>query len=118
MQELGRKILHAAKLIGDKYGKSAHTILIEAGLSVKHSRVKTPWNMHQGWYKGKYPRETNEGEYLFHVVVPIIDQYPLVELSDWRQRQRNHYYSLEDSDPLWDDIQAHYDGHLGGASNN
>ncbi|KAG2033057.1 hypothetical protein BDR03DRAFT_1014711 [Suillus americanus] len=73
-QELGRKTLHAAKLIGDKYGKSAHTILIEAGLSVKHSRAKTPWNMHQGWYKGKYqyPRETDEGEYLFHVVVPIL----------------------------------------------
>ncbi|KAG1852295.1 hypothetical protein DFJ58DRAFT_728629 [Suillus subalutaceus] len=99
-QELGRKTLHAAKLIGDKYGKSARTILIEAGLSVKHSRAETPWNMHQGWYKGKYPRETDE------------------ELSDWRKRQRDHYYSLEDSDPLWDDIQAHYDGHLGGASNN
>ncbi|KAG1727839.1 hypothetical protein EDB19DRAFT_1941966 [Suillus lakei] len=99
-QELGCKTLHAAKLIGDKYGKSACTILIEAGLSVKHSRAETPWNMHQGWYKGKYPRETDE------------------ELSDWRKRQRDHYYSLEDSDPLWDDIQAHYDGHLGGASNN
>ncbi|KAG1839414.1 hypothetical protein DFJ58DRAFT_733369 [Suillus subalutaceus] len=99
-QELRRKTLHAAKLIGDKYGKSARTILIEAGLSVKHSRAETPWNMHQGWYKGKYPRETDE------------------ELSDWRKRQRDHYYSLEDSDPLWDDIQAHYDGHLGGASNN
>ncbi|KAG2076457.1 hypothetical protein BDR04DRAFT_1114047 [Suillus decipiens] len=56
--------------------------------------------MHQGWYKGKYPRETDE------------------ELSDWRKRQCDHYYSLEDSDPLWDDIQAHYDGHLGSASNN
>ncbi|KAG2030165.1 hypothetical protein BDR03DRAFT_987255 [Suillus americanus] len=99
-QELGHKTLHAAKLIGDKYGKSARTILIEAGLSVKHSRAETPWNMHQGWYKGQYPRETDE------------------ELSDWRKRQHNHYYSLEDSDPLWDDIQVHYDGHLGGASNN
>ncbi|KAG1888874.1 uncharacterized protein F5891DRAFT_987757 [Suillus fuscotomentosus] len=99
-QELGRKTLHAAKLIGDKYGKSARTILIEARLSVKHSRAETPWNMHQGWYKGKYPRETDE------------------ELSDWRKRQRDHYYNLEDSDPLWDDIQAHYDGHLGSASNN
>ncbi|KAG1877151.1 hypothetical protein C8R48DRAFT_669117 [Suillus tomentosus] len=85
-QELGRKTLHAAKLIGDKYGKFARTILIEARLSVKHSRAETPWNMHQG--------------------------------CDWRKRQRDHYYSLEDSDPLWDDIQAHYDGHLGGASNN
>ncbi|KAG1848665.1 hypothetical protein F4604DRAFT_1935240 [Suillus subluteus] len=100
VQELGRKTLHAAKIIGDKYGKSARTILIEAGLSVKHSRAETPWNMHQGWYKGKYPRETNE------------------ELGDWRKRQRDHYYSLQDSDPLWDDIQAHYDCHLGGASNN
>ncbi|KAG2134059.1 uncharacterized protein EDB93DRAFT_1254668 [Suillus bovinus] len=99
-QELRRKTLHAAKIIGDKYGKSAHTILIEAGLSVKHSRVETPWNMHQGWYKGKYPRETDE------------------ELGDWRKRQRDHYYSLQDSDPLWGDIQAHYDCHLGGASNN
>ncbi|KAG1883467.1 hypothetical protein F4604DRAFT_1920672 [Suillus subluteus] len=81
-QELGRKTLHTAKIIGDKYGKSARTILIEAGLSVKHSRAKTPWNMHQGWYKGKYPRETDE------------------ELVDWRKRQRDHYYSLQDSDPL------------------
>ncbi|KAG1728535.1 hypothetical protein EDB19DRAFT_2027946, partial [Suillus lakei] len=97
-QELGCKTLHAAKLIGDKYGKSARTILIEAGLSVKHSRAETPWNMHQGWYKGKYPQETDE------------------ELSDWRKRQHDHYYSLEDSDLLWDDIQAHYDGHLGGAT--
>ncbi|KAG1836439.1 hypothetical protein DFJ58DRAFT_734968 [Suillus subalutaceus] len=77
-QELGRKTLHAAKLIGPR----PHGICT------------------QGWYKGKYPRETDE------------------ELSDWRKRQRDHYYSLEDSDPLWDDIQAHYDGHLGGASNN
>ncbi|KAG1817904.1 hypothetical protein EV424DRAFT_1540263 [Suillus variegatus] len=99
-QELGRKTLHAAKIIGDKYGKSARTILIEAGLSVKHSRAETPWNMHQGWYKGKYPRETDE------------------ELVDWRKRQRDHYYSLQDSDPLWDDIQTHYDCHLGGANNN
>ncbi|KAG1847705.1 hypothetical protein F4604DRAFT_1687958 [Suillus subluteus] len=82
VQELGRKTLHAAKIIGDKYGKSARTILIEAGLSVKHSRAETPWNMHQGWYKGKYPQETNE------------------ELGDWRKRQRDHYYSLQDSDPL------------------
>ncbi|KAG1850328.1 hypothetical protein F4604DRAFT_1934508 [Suillus subluteus] len=83
VQELRCKTLHAAKIIGDKYGKSARTILIKARLSVKHSRAETPWNMHQGWYKGKYPRETDE-----------------------------------DSDPLWDDIQAHYDCHLGGASNN
>ncbi|KAG2119472.1 uncharacterized protein F5147DRAFT_647429 [Suillus discolor] len=100
VQELGRKTLHAAKIIGDKYGKSAHTILIEARLSVKHSRAETPWNMHQGWYKGQYPRETDE------------------ELVNWRKRQRDHYYSLEDSDPLWDDIQMYYDCHLGGASNN
>ncbi|KAG1860861.1 hypothetical protein F4604DRAFT_1930178 [Suillus subluteus] len=78
-QELGRKTLHTAKIIGDKYGKSARTILIEAGLSVKHSRAETPWNMHQGWYKGKYPRETDE------------------ELVDWRKRQHDHYYSLQDS---------------------
>ncbi|KAG1880160.1 hypothetical protein F4604DRAFT_1679260 [Suillus subluteus] len=100
VQELRCKTLHTAKIIGDKYGKSARTILIKAGLSVKHSRAETPWNMHQGWYKGKYPRETDE------------------ELGDWRKRQRDHYYSLQDSDPLWDDIQAHYDCHLGGASNN
>ncbi|KAG1850132.1 hypothetical protein F4604DRAFT_1687215 [Suillus subluteus] len=99
-QELRRKMLHTAKIIGDKYGKSARTILIEAGLSVKHSRAETPWNMHQGWYKGKYPRETDE------------------ELVDWRKRQHDHYYSLQDSDPLWDDIQTHYDCHLGGANNN
>ncbi|KAG1784800.1 uncharacterized protein HD556DRAFT_1451367 [Suillus plorans] len=99
-QELGRKTLEAAKAIGDKYGKSARTILIEAGLSVKHSRAETPWNMHQGWYKGKYPREKDE------------------QLSDWRKRQRDHYYSLPDDDPLWDDVQAYYDFHLGGANNN
>ncbi|KAG1803426.1 uncharacterized protein BJ212DRAFT_1304576 [Suillus subaureus] len=82
VQELGHKTLHTAKIIGDKYGKSAHTILIEARLSVKHSRAETPWNMHQGWYKGKYPRETDE------------------ELGDWRKRQHDHYYSLQDSDLL------------------
>ncbi|KAG0696604.1 hypothetical protein DFH29DRAFT_879272 [Suillus ampliporus] len=59
-QELGHKTLEAAKAIGEKYGKSACMILIEARLSVKHSRAETPWNMHQGWYKGKYPREKDE----------------------------------------------------------
>ncbi|KAG1816427.1 uncharacterized protein BJ212DRAFT_1480875 [Suillus subaureus] len=99
-QELRCKTLEAAKAIGAKYGKSAHTILIEAGLSVKHSRAETPWNMHQGWYKGKYPREKDE------------------QLSDWRKRQCDHYYSLPDDDPLWDDVQAYYNFHLGSANNN
>ncbi|KAG2144234.1 hypothetical protein DEU56DRAFT_754299 [Suillus clintonianus] len=99
-QELGRKTLEAAKAIGAKYGKSARTILIEAGLSVKHSRAETPWNMHQGWYKSKYPREKDE------------------QLSDWKKRQRDHYYSLPDDDPLWDDVQAYHEVHLGGANNN
>ncbi|KAG2109828.1 uncharacterized protein F5147DRAFT_652022 [Suillus discolor] len=67
-QKLGCKTLEAAKAIGDKYGKSAHTILIEAG--------------------------------------------------DWKKRQHDHYYAIQDDDPLWDDIQAHYEFYLGGANNN
>lgn len=54
-QELGRKTVAAAAAIGKEYGKSARTILIEAGLAKKAIRKESPWNQHQAWYGTAFP---------------------------------------------------------------
>lgn len=59
-QELGQKTAEEARVIGAKYGKSAHAILIEAGLSIKHSRSESDWNAHQRWFMDNHPRKDKE----------------------------------------------------------
>jgi hypothetical protein len=54
-QELGRKTVAAAEAIGKEYGKSARTILIEAGLARKAIRKESTWNQHQAWYGTAFP---------------------------------------------------------------
>jgi len=54
-QELGRKTVAAAEAIGKEYGKSARTILIEAGLARKAIRKESTWNQHQAWYGTTFP---------------------------------------------------------------
>jgi hypothetical protein len=59
-QALGEKTAEEARVIGAKYGKSARAILIEAGLSIKHSRSESDWNAHQRWFMDNYPRKDKE----------------------------------------------------------
>ncbi|KAG1838528.1 hypothetical protein DFJ58DRAFT_733783 [Suillus subalutaceus] len=54
-QELGKKTLEAAKTLGQEYGKSARTILIEAGLAMKATCKESPWNQHQMWFAATHP---------------------------------------------------------------
>jgi hypothetical protein len=54
-QELGKNTLEAAREIGKEYGKSARTILIEAGLTMKATRKESPWNQHQTWFAATCP---------------------------------------------------------------
>lgn len=54
-QELGKNTLEAARAIGKEYGKSARTILIEAGLTMKATRKESPWNQHQTWFAATCP---------------------------------------------------------------
>ncbi|KAG1730174.1 hypothetical protein EDB19DRAFT_1912998 [Suillus lakei] len=54
-QELGKKTLEAAKTLGQEYGKSVRTILIEAGLTMKATRKESPWNQHQTWFAATHP---------------------------------------------------------------
>jgi hypothetical protein len=59
-QQLGEKTAEEARMIGAKYGKSAHAILIEAGLSIKHSQSESDWNAHQCWFMDNHPHKDKE----------------------------------------------------------
>ncbi|KAG1740125.1 uncharacterized protein EDB91DRAFT_1248452 [Suillus paluster] len=54
-QELGKKTLEAARTLGQEYGKSVQTILIEAGLTMKATRKESLWNQHQTWFAATHP---------------------------------------------------------------
>ncbi|KAG1772921.1 hypothetical protein EV702DRAFT_1201191 [Suillus placidus] len=54
-QELGKNTLEAARVLGKEYGKSARTILIEAGLTMKATQKESPWNQHQTWFAATCP---------------------------------------------------------------
>ncbi|KAG1764473.1 hypothetical protein EV702DRAFT_1051341, partial [Suillus placidus] len=81
-QELGQKTAKEARVIGAKYGKSARAILIEAGLSIKHSRSESDWNAHQCLTKNMM----------------------LTRESHWKERQRKHYHALGKDNEEWDII--------------
>ncbi|KAG1831994.1 hypothetical protein DFJ58DRAFT_848088 [Suillus subalutaceus] len=86
-QELGQKTAEEARVIGAKYGKSARAILIEAGLSIKHSRSESDWNAHQRWFMDNNPRKDKES------------------IIDWKERQRKHYHAMGKDDEEWDIIR-------------
>ncbi|KAG1809556.1 hypothetical protein EV424DRAFT_1542978 [Suillus variegatus] len=86
-QELGQKTAEEARVIGAKYGKSAHAILIEAGLSIKHSRSESDWNAHQCWFMDNHPRKDKES------------------IIDWKERQCKHYHALGKDNEEWDIIR-------------
>ncbi|KAG1745672.1 hypothetical protein EDB19DRAFT_1826667 [Suillus lakei] len=86
-QELGQKTAEEAWVIGAKYGKSARAILIEAGLSIKHSRSESDWNAHQRWFMDNNPRKDKES------------------IIDWKECQRKHYHAMGKDDEEWDIIR-------------
>ncbi|KAG1788991.1 hypothetical protein EV424DRAFT_1550437 [Suillus variegatus] len=86
-QALGEKTAEEARVIGAKYGKSARAILIEAGLSIKHSRSESDWNAHQRWFMDNYPRKDKES------------------IIDWKERQRKHYHVMGKENKQWDIIR-------------
>ncbi|KAG0691614.1 hypothetical protein DFH29DRAFT_884069 [Suillus ampliporus] len=76
-----------AWVIGAKYGKSARTILIEAGLSIKHSRSESDWNAHQRWFMDNHPCKDKES------------------IIDWKERQCKHYHAMGKENEQWDIIR-------------
>ncbi|KAG1871828.1 hypothetical protein DFJ58DRAFT_837143 [Suillus subalutaceus] len=55
VQKLRKNTLEAARALRKEYGKSARTILIEAGLTMKATRKESPWNQHQTWFTATCP---------------------------------------------------------------
>jgi hypothetical protein len=49
-QKLGKNTVEATRAIRKEYGKSARTILIEVGLTMKATQKESPWNQHQIWF--------------------------------------------------------------------
>ncbi|KAG2060365.1 hypothetical protein BDR06DRAFT_967356 [Suillus hirtellus] len=107
---LGEKTQQEAKKIAKEYGKDVQTILIAAGLTQKATQSENSWNLHQSWYKEKFPKS--------------------VETStvDWKKEQQAHWKVHRDETEhpqLWKEIssyitsQAEYysrlkDTHVGG----
>ncbi|KAH7903410.1 hypothetical protein BJ138DRAFT_1120416, partial [Hygrophoropsis aurantiaca] len=77
-----------ARTIAAKYGKSARTILIEAGLGLKPTRAPNRFNMHSTWYSHKYPKDMS------------------CNLQERNEKQTAHYRALAVDDPLWEEIEA------------
>ncbi|KAG2092924.1 uncharacterized protein F5147DRAFT_779487 [Suillus discolor] len=85
-QELGWTTVEEAWVIGAKYGKSARSILIEAGLSIKHSWSESDWNAHQCWFMDNNLHKDKES------------------IIDWKERQCKHYHAMGKEDGQWDTI--------------
>ncbi|KAG1748857.1 uncharacterized protein EDB91DRAFT_1244668 [Suillus paluster] len=88
-QELGKKTAEEARVIGAKYGKSVRAILIEAGLSIKHSRSESDWNAHQRWFMDNHPRKDKECQSPISV----------------KEHQRKHYHAMGKENEQWDIIR-------------
>ncbi|KAG2110410.1 uncharacterized protein F5147DRAFT_652020, partial [Suillus discolor] len=86
-QELGQQTAEEARVIGVKYGKSMRSILIEAGLSIKHSRSESDWNTHQCWFMDNHSHEDKES------------------IVDWKEHQCKHYHAMAKESEQWDTIR-------------
>ncbi|KAG2050304.1 hypothetical protein BDR06DRAFT_1011458 [Suillus hirtellus] len=102
VQELGKKMLEAAKTLGQEYGKSARTILIKAGLTMKATCKESPWNQHQTWFAATHPLPKG----VLGVVSPE-------DVKAWKVKQQAHYKAHPQDDPqhasLWKEIQENWD---------
>ncbi|KAJ8580672.1 hypothetical protein M405DRAFT_869310 [Rhizopogon salebrosus TDB-379] len=81
VQELGRKTVAAVEVIGKEYGKSARTILIEAGLARKAIRKESTWNQHQAWYGTAFPASEEP------------------DFKTWQAKQYAHYKAHPSKEP-------------------
>ncbi|KAG1807139.1 uncharacterized protein BJ212DRAFT_1303598 [Suillus subaureus] len=101
-QELGKKTLEAARTLGQEYGKSARTILIEAGLTMKATCKESLWNQHQMWFAATHPLPKG----VSGVVLPE-------DIKAWKVKQQAHYKAHPQDDPqhalLWKEIQENWD---------
>ncbi|KAG1856150.1 hypothetical protein F4604DRAFT_1932007 [Suillus subluteus] len=101
-QELGKNMVEAARAIGKEYGKSARTILIEAGLTMKATRKESLWNQHQTWFAATCPPPKGASG----AVSPA-------DLKAWKVKQRAHYKAHPRSDPqhlsVWKEILENWD---------
>ncbi|KAG1795440.1 uncharacterized protein HD556DRAFT_1442292 [Suillus plorans] len=108
-QELGKKTLEATRTLGQEYGKSAQTILIEAGLTMKATRKESPWNQHQTWFTATHPLPKG----VSGVVSPE-------DVKAWKVKQRAHYKAHPQDDPqhasLWKEIQENWDRAVAGTT--
>ncbi|KAJ8582612.1 hypothetical protein M405DRAFT_867687, partial [Rhizopogon salebrosus TDB-379] len=93
VQELGWKTVAAAEAIGKEYGKSARTILIEAGLARKAICKESTWNQHQAWYGTAFPASEEP------------------DFKTWQAKQYAHYKVHPSKEPkhakLWKEIQEY-----------
>ncbi|KAG1777887.1 hypothetical protein EV702DRAFT_1196684 [Suillus placidus] len=101
-QELGKNMLEATRVLGKKYGNSARTILIEAGLTMKATRKESPWNQHQMWFAATCPPPKG----VSGAVSPA-------DLKAWKVKQRAHYKAHPHGDPqhasVWKEILENWD---------
>ncbi|KAG2083551.1 uncharacterized protein F5147DRAFT_782873 [Suillus discolor] len=108
-QELGKKTLEAARTLGQEYGKSARTILIEAGLTMKATHKESPWNQHQTWFTATHPLPKG----VSGVVSPE-------DVKAWKVKQQVHYKAHPQDDPqhasLWKEIQENWDHAVAGTT--
>ncbi|KAG1840420.1 hypothetical protein C8R48DRAFT_679591 [Suillus tomentosus] len=86
---LGEKTQQEAKKIAKEYGKDVQTILIAAGLTQKATRSENSWNLHQSWYKEKFPKSIE------------------TSTMDWKKEQQAHWKVHRDETEhpqLWKEI--------------
>ncbi|KAG1887861.1 hypothetical protein F4604DRAFT_1916717 [Suillus subluteus] len=108
-RELGQNTLEAARALGKEYGKSARTILIEAGLTMKATRKESPWNQHQMWFAAAWPPAKGASG----AVSPA-------DLKAWKVKQRAHYKAHPHDDPqhtsVWKEILENWDCAVAGST--
>ncbi|KAG2101586.1 uncharacterized protein F5147DRAFT_776589 [Suillus discolor] len=109
VQELGKNTMEAARAIGKEYGKSARTILIEAGLTMKATRKESLWNQHQTWFAVTCPPPKG----VSGAVSPA-------DLKAWKVKQRAHYKAHPHGDPqhssVWKEILENWDRAVAGST--
>ncbi|KAG1723151.1 hypothetical protein EDB19DRAFT_1916250 [Suillus lakei] len=108
-RELGQNTLEAARALRKEYGKSARTILIKAGLTMKATRKESPWNQHQTWFAAAWPPPKGASG----AVSPV-------DLKAWKVKQCAHYKAHPHGDPqhtsVWKEILENWDSAVVGST--
>lgn len=71
-QEFALKVTREAERIARKYKKSTRDVMLAAGLGVRTSRSKNPFNMFKKWYAHHNPKGSRESKNLLALRLPLI----------------------------------------------